>query len=118
MGALEAAALGIFLFLISKNLSEFIKNGVVLSFGFVLPHALTVGYFASKNLLTDYIFAAYTYYRIYLGESPKYALLINLLKFLPIVAVIIYGLFKKKQKNIDVSYLILLWIAFSFFIKS
>jgi len=114
VGALEAAALGIFLFLISKNLSEFIKNGVVLSFGFVLPHALTVGYFASKNLLTDYIFAAYTYYRIYLGESPKYALLINLLKFLPIVAVIIYGLFKKKQKNIDVSYLILLWIAFSF----
>ncbi|KKR57535.1 MAG: Glycosyl transferase, family 39 [Candidatus Curtissbacteria bacterium GW2011_GWA1_40_47] len=114
VGAFEAVALGIFLFLMSKNLSEFIKKGLVLSLGFVLPYALTVGYFASKNLLADYIFAAYTYYRIYLGESPKYALLINLLKFLPIISVIIYGFYKKRQNTVDISHLILLWIAFSF----
>ena len=114
VGALEAIALGIFLLLISKDFGEFIKKGLVLSLGFILPFALTIGYFASKNLISDYIFAAYTYYRIYLGESPKYALLINLLKFLPIAAVIIYGLFKKGKNTASNFHLILLWTAFSF----
>ena len=114
VGALEAIALGIFLLLISKDFGEFIKKGLVLSLGFILPFALTIGYFASKNLISDYIFAAYTYYRISLGESPKYALLINLLKFLPIAAVIIYGLFKKGKNTASNFHLILLWTAFSF----
>src|SRR3989338_2050674 len=68
----------IFLFWASENFGKFIKGAVVLSSGFLIPHLLTIGYFASKNLIGDYIFAAYTYYRIYLGESPKYAFLINL----------------------------------------
>ena len=114
VGALEAAALGIFLFFASKNLTEFIKKAIALSIGFVIPYAVTIAYFAPKNLVADYIFAAYTYYRIYLGESPKYALLINILKFLPIIIVIAYGFWKKIKGKVEVFHLILLWTAFSF----
>src|SRR3989344_6687241 len=91
VGAFEAAALGIFLFLTAKNFFEFVKKGLVLTLGFVIPFGVSVLYFAPKNLVGDYVFAAYTYYRIYLGESPKYALLINILKFLPIITAIAYG---------------------------
>jgi len=121
VGALEAAALGIFLFISSRTFWEFVKRGIALGIGFIIPYLLTILYFAPKNLLGDYIFAAYTYYRIYLGESPKYALLINILKFLPIVSAAVYGIFKKfKSETHDVSsnkqvfHLILLWTAFSF----
>lgn len=114
VGALEAAALGIFLFLITKNFGEFIKRGVVLILGFLIPYAVTFAYFAPKNLVGEYIFAAYTYYRIYLGESPKYALLINVLKFLPILSATAYGLYKKIKGDVEAFHLILLWTAFSF----
>src|SRR3989344_392184 len=114
VGALEAAALGILLFLESKNLADFIKKAVALSLGFVIPYAATIAYFTPKNLVADYIFAAYTYYRIYLGESPKYALLINILKFLPILSAIAYGLFRKIKGTVGILHLILLWTAFSF----
>lgn len=115
VGALEAAALGIFLFLQSRNFADFVKKGLMLSIGFALPYAVTILYFAPKNLLEDYIFAAYTYYQIYLEESPKYEILINVLKILPIFAVIIYGLHKKlKLKNVEINYLFFLWAAFSF----
>ena len=139
VGALEAVALGIFLFFQSKNILDFIKKATVLSLGFVIPYAATIAYFAPKNLVADYIFAAYTYYRIYLGESPKYALLINILKFLPIVTAIAYGIWKKYSiiyassersesrshdklssrqarttSGVGVFHLILLWTAFSF----
>src|SRR3990170_466596 len=114
VGTLEAAALGIFLFFSSKNLADFIKKGMALSLGFVIPYAVTIAYFAPKNLVGDYIFAAYTYYRIYFGESPKYALLINILKFLPIITVIAYGFYKKTKSKVEVFHLILFWTAFSF----
>ena len=114
VGALEAAALGIFLFLESKNLVDFIKKAVVLSLGFVIPYGATIAYFAPKNLVADYIFAAYTYYRIYLGESPKYALLINIFKFLPIFSAMAYGFYKKIKGEVGILHLILLWTAFSF----
>ncbi len=114
VGALEAAAIGIFLFLTVNNFFEFIKKGIVLSLGFVIPYGLTLAYFAPKHLVGDYIFAAYTYYRIYLGESPKYALLVNISKVLPIVSAIFYGLWKKfKIKKVETSYLFILWAAFS-----
>ena len=115
VGVLEAAALGIFLFLITTNFWEFIKKGVALTVGFVIPYAITFAYFASKGLVGDYIFGAYTYYRIYLGESPRYAILINIAKILPIVAAIFYGLWKKfKDKKVETSFLFVLWAAFSF----
>lgn len=131
VGALEAAALGIFLFLITKNFGEFFKKGLILAVGFLLPYLLFLGYFASKNLTGEFIFAAYTYYRIYLGESPRYALLTNVLKFMPIVAAIAYGIWKKRSDvhlggvrtrtlrgdspdRLDNFHLILLWMAFSF----
>ncbi|HLA03740.1 MAG TPA: glycosyltransferase family 39 protein [Patescibacteria group bacterium] len=114
VGAFEAAALGIFLFFISKNLADFIKKGLVLSLGFVIPYGATIAYFAPKHLVDDYVFAAYTYYRIYLGESPKYALLINILKFLPIITAIAYGFYKKIKGEVGILHLILLWTAFSF----
>jgi len=115
VGALEAAALGIYLFLASKNIAEFFKKG----FGVVgrvsrARMQLPVAYFGPKNLVGDYIFAAYTYYRIYLGESPKYALLVNVLKFLPIAAAIGYGIYKKMKGQLNIFHLILLWTAFSF----
>jgi len=115
VGALEAAALGIFVFLGEKNFLTFIKKGAVLSFGFAIPYVVTVAYFAPKNLVDDYIFAAYTYYRIYFEESPKYAVLVNISKFLPVVATVFYGAYKKfKTKDVSVFHLILLWSAFSF----
>lgn len=124
VGALEAVALGIFLFLYEANLSSLrsrnshfvriIKKGLVLATGFIVPYALTLLYFAPRGLVDEYIFAAYTYYRIYLGESPKYALLINVLKFLPLVAAIWYGFRKKLKGKIDIFHLFLLWAAFSF----
>jgi hypothetical protein len=114
VGALEAAALGIYLFLISKNFVEFLKKGAILGLGFSIPYIVTVLYFAPKNLVGEYIFAAYAYYRIYLGESPRYALLINLMKFLPILAAIAYGYLKRRQKTLGLFHLFLLWMAFSF----
>lgn len=141
VGALEAAALGIFLFLYSEKFGDFFKKGLVLSSGFAIPFLFFILYFAPKNLVGEFMFAAYTYYQIYLGESPKYALLINILKFLPILAVIGYGLWKKFHINysssessqtrrvekstdgssrqtrtvnrLDNFHLILLWLAFS-----
>ena len=115
VGALEAAALGTFVFLNEKNFVIFIKRGLVLSLGFALPFLVTLAYFAPKNLVDDYIFAAYTYYQIYLEESPQYAILVNVSKLLPIVATILYGLFKKyKTHDVSVFHLILLWSVFSF----
>ncbi len=114
VGALEAVALGIFLFLSSRSLVDFVKGGALLTLGFTIPYAITVAYFAPKNLLGEYIFAAYTYYRIYLGESPKYALLINILKFLPLIAAVGYGIFKKARGEVNLFHLTLLWTAFSF----
>ena len=114
VGALEAAALGIYLFLACAKFTEFIKKGFILSCGFMIPYGVTIGYFAPKNLVGDYIFAAYTYYRIYFGESPQYQVLINILKFLPIIAAISYGFYKKIKGHVDLSHLILLWTACSF----
>ena len=114
VGALEAAAVGIFLFLYTKRFGEFLKRGLVLALGFAVPYFATIAYFLPKHLVGDYVFAAYTYYRIYLGESPKYALLINILKFLPIVSVIVYGFWRKAKNDLSVFYLFLLWTAFSF----
>ena len=114
VGALEACALGIFLFFASKNLADFIKKGIALSLGFLTPYAVTIAYFAPKDLVGEYIFAAYTYYRIYLGESPKYAFLISILKFLPILAAVSYAFYKKSKEKVTVFHLILLWTAFSF----
>ena len=114
VGALEAAALGIFIFLFEKSFWAFVKKGFVLSVGFVIPYSLTFLYFFPKHLVGDWIFAAYTYYRIYLGESPRYALLLNISKFMPIVAAVVYGLWKRRQKDLDLFHLFLLWCGFSF----
>lgn len=143
VGALEAVALGIFLFLYEASFSSLrsrnsyfvriIKKGFVLGVGFAIPYLAAVLYFAPKGLVDEYIFAAYTYYRIYLGESPRYAMLINILKFLPIAAAVGYGFWKAKTHSrsvirtstqlhsgsedggrIDIFHLFLLWTAFSF----
>lgn len=114
VGILEAAALGIFLFLISKNFGEFFKKGIFLAGGFAIPVVLVVFYFASKNLLGDFIFASYTYYQIYLGESPRHAALVNVFKYVPIVAAIFYGLLLKKQKRVGQFHLLWLWSALAF----
>jgi 4-amino-4-deoxy-L-arabinose transferase-like glycosyltransferase len=115
VGALEAAALGLFLFFESRNFVEFVKKGVALSLGFLIPYLATVAYFYPKHLVGDYIFAAYTYYRIYLNESPRYAIFINIAKYLPVLAAFSYGLYKKiRFKKVELWHLFLLWMAFSF----
>ncbi|HSX19163.1 MAG TPA: glycosyltransferase family 39 protein [Candidatus Saccharimonadales bacterium] len=125
VGAFEAAALGVYLFFISKSFLDFIKKGIFLASGFAVPYLATLGYFFHKHLVSDYIFAAYTYYRIYLSESPKYAQLITVLKFLPIIAAFFYAFFKRfgyrvwyvfsmKGEAIEPFHLLLLWCAFSF----
>src|SRR3989344_7861716 len=113
VGAFEAAALGIFVFL-SSDFLGFIKKGVSLTIGFLVPYAVTFAYFYSNGLVDDYIFGAYTYYRIYLGESPKYAILVNISKIMPIIAALLYGIWKKfKFKKVETTYLFILWAAFS-----
>lgn len=114
VGAFEAGALGIFLFFHEKNFAEFIKKGLILTAGFAIPYVLTFAYFAPKKLVGEYIFGAYTYYRIYLGESPKYATLINILKYLPIVSAVVYGFYLRRKGNVTITHLILLWTAFAF----
>lgn len=114
VGALEAGALGLFLFLYSRSFVDYFKKGLIMTSGFLIPYFLTLGYFASKNLVGEYIFGAYTYYQIYLSESPQYAFFINLAKILPILAIFSYGLWKKRQKEVSVFHLFLLWGAFSF----
>lgn len=114
VGVFEAAALGIFLFFYIQKFPEFLRRGLVLTSGFMVPFLIFIAYFAPKNLVGEYIFAAYTYYQIYLGESPRYALLINALKFAPIVAAVIYGIWKKTKGKLSLFHLFLLWTAFSF----
>lgn len=115
VGAFEAAALGIYLFLISNKFLEFVKKGVALTIGFAVPFAITILYFASKGIVNEYIFGAYTYYSIYLDESPTYARLINVSKYLPAVAVVLYGFYKKfKAVKVNHIHLFMLWVAFSF----
>ncbi|MBI2326895.1 glycosyltransferase family 39 protein [Candidatus Curtissbacteria bacterium] len=113
VGALETGALGIYIFLISKNFGQFFTKGLVLTAGFAVPFLAFIAYFAPKNLVGEYIFAAYTYYRIYFGESPKYTFLINLLKFLPIMAAVAWGAYQKARKKVQLLNLLLLWAAFS-----
>ncbi|MEX2028613.1 MAG: glycosyltransferase family 39 protein [Candidatus Curtissbacteria bacterium] len=114
VGALEAVALGLYLFFYAKNFAEFFKKGLAMTAGFAIVHAVTLTYFASLGLVSDYIFAAYTYYRIYLSESPKYALLINILKIMPISGAFFYCLWKKKKGELAISHLFLLWGGASF----
>lgn len=114
VGALEAAALGIFVFLYTKSFWEFIKKGFILSVGFSIPFLIFIVYFAQKGLLGEFIFGAYTYYQIYLGESPKYQFLINILKFFPILIAIVFGLFMKFRGKVSYLNLFFLWAAFSF----
>lgn len=114
VGALEAAALGLFLFLYLKSFGEFFKKGFILAIGFAIPYAITIAYFAPKHLVADYIFAAYTYYRIYLSESPRYALLVNIAKVMPVLCAFFYGFWKKIRGEAGVFHLFLLWGAFSF----
>lgn len=114
VGAFEAAALGIYLFFQSKNFKIFLISGLFLTLGFTVPYAVTFAYFAKLNLISDFIFAAYAYYRIYLNESPQYALLINVLKYLPVFLAIAYGFYKKRKKEVTVFNLFALWLSFSF----
>lgn len=114
VGALEAGALGLYLFLTSKNLKEFIKKGLALTLGFAVPLGFTASYFASRGLLGDFIFASYTYYQIYLEESPQFAIFINVLKYSPVLIAFSLGLWAKRGKKISFLNLILLWSAFSF----
>lgn len=114
VGVFEAAACGLYLFLITKNFKIFFIKGLFLSLGFLTPYIFTLLYFFRLQLVNEYIFAAYTYYRIYLNESPQYAILINVLKYSPVVLVLLFGLYKKKVKDVTVFNLFLLWLAFSF----
>lgn len=115
VGAFEAAALGVYVFLISNKIVDFLKKGFSLTLGFAIPYAITLAYFASKGIVDEYIFGAYTYYRIYLNESPTYARLINISKYLPAVAVVLYGFYKKfKAVKVNHIHLFMLWVAFSF----
>lgn len=114
VGALEAAALGLFLFLYSPSFWGFFKKGLALTLGFAIPYGLTLGYFGYKNLIGDYIFAAYTYYNIYLSESPQYARLLTVAKFLPIAAVLAFGFWKKRKGEVNFFHLFLLWGALAF----
>ncbi len=115
VGAFEAGALGIYVFLITGKFVEFLKKGVALSAGFIVPFLICILYFARHGIVDEFIFGAYTYYSIYLGESPKYAKLINISKFLPAVVAILYGLYKKfKAVKVNHIHLFLLWTAFSF----
>src|SRR3989338_434230 len=50
VGALEAAAVGIFLFLYTKRFGEFLKRGLVLALGFAVPYFATIAYFLPKHL--------------------------------------------------------------------
>lgn len=114
VGALEAAALGLFLFLVTPKFVDFVKKGFVFAAGFILPFAIAVMYFAPKGLLDEYIFGAYTYYSIYLDESPQYQIFINISKIMPIIAAIAYGLWQKyKLKKVNGAHLFMLWAAFS-----
>lgn len=115
VGAFEAAALGIYLFLITNKVGEFIRKGLFLTLGFFVPFGVALLYFGAHGIVGEFIFGAYTYYSIYLGESPKYAQLINISKYLPVVAAICWGIYKKsKAVRINHIHLFLLWTAFSF----
>lgn len=115
VGAFEAGALGIFLYLSNGRFVEFTKKGLALTLGFIIPFVITLLYFASKGIVDEYIFGAYTYYKIYLGDSPRYAKLVNISKYLPIFSAIFYGVWKKyRREKIDYFHLFLLWAGFSF----
>lgn len=114
VGALEAAALGIFLFLREKDFLTFVVRGFILTCGFALVYLLTLFYFWRLGLADDYIFAAYTYYQIYFDESPQRALVVNILKYSPFVLVTAYGVWSKRKGRINYLNLLLLWGAFSF----
>lgn len=115
VGAFEAAALGVFIFLQSKKFLEFFKKGFILSLGFMVPYLVTLLYFASKGLVSEYIFGAYTYYKIYLNESPQYVILITVSKYLPLLSVIFYGIYKKfKKEKVEMLHLFFLWAGCSF----
>lgn len=115
VGAFEAGALGIFLFFYLKSFKKFFQSGIFLTLGFSIPYILTILYFAKHGIVSEYIFGAYTYYQIYLNESPQFTIIVNLLKYLPIFSIITYCfLLKKRKRQIGLSFLVLFWMAFSF----
>lgn len=111
VGALDAAALGFF---IIATKERWFSKDLVLAFGFLTPLALTVAMTLKEHILGDFIFAAFTYYRIYLGEGPGLPRFFGVAKILP-AAFSLAFVFWRKKKSGEVPFVLLfpLWMGFA-----
>jgi len=111
VGALDAAALGFFVLFAEKGA---IKKDFLLTAGFLVPAAIVALVTISNQTFQDFIFAAFTYYRIYLKEGPGLPPMFGVLKVLPVLLTLAYFLYLKKAKqSLRIELLFLIWLSFA-----
>lgn len=111
VGALDAAALGFFILFFEKKP---FKKDFILTAGFFLPLTVISIFTIANHTFQEFIFASFTYYRIYLQEGPGLPAIYGVLKVLPILITISYLLYlKKKSHPIKFEMLFVVWLSFS-----
>lgn len=93
-----------------------IRNSLFITLGFLLPFAITIGYFLTNNAFGDFIYATFSGMFGYVGYGnqliiPQGFLILKLLILGSILGVLIYN----RNKLSKPALFILLWTAFSLF---
>lgn len=111
MAMFDAAAAGVLILFMQKSP---IKKVTALTVGFLSIFALTASYFALRGTLGDFIFAAYTYYFIYLSEGPGVPRYFIIFKVMPaIIATAYVGLKFVTKRKVTVGNALLLWTTYA-----
>ncbi len=91
-----------------------IKRAISLTVGFLSVFAVFSLYFLLRGTLSEFIFAAYTYYFIYLSEGPglpKYFIVFKILPAVLASGFLFYKFFR--HKKITLTSAILMWVCFA-----
>lgn len=111
MAVFDAVAAGV---IILTTQERPIKKATSLTIGFLAMFGLVVLYFWVKGSLSEFIFAAYTYYFIYLSEGPGLPKYFIIFKVLPAIVASLF-IFGKRftGKKITLSNMALMWLCFA-----
>ena len=111
MAVFDAVAAGIIVLTMQEKP---IKRATSLVVGFLGVFIVVGSYFLLRGTLGDFIFAAYTYYFIYLSEGPglpKYFIVFKILPAAIATGFVFYQFFK--HRKITLTLAMLMWICFA-----
>jgi len=91
-----------------------IKRAVSLTIGFLTVFGVVALYFLLRGTLGDFIFAAYTYYFIYLSEGPGLPKYFTVFKVLPAAIASLFLFYKLfSGKKVTFTNVFLMWACFA-----